>query len=87
MLFEGERTFHDIAGLAEEALILTLVAQCLTVQPLQFGLIVERIQVADPTTAEDQNDTFCSRFEVCLVTTSRISIGLAMQQPGQSNAS
>jgi hypothetical protein len=56
VLPEREGRLHQVAGLAEERVRLALAGHRLAVQPRQFGLVVERVDVADAAGAEHLDD-------------------------------
>src|SRR5262245_37154308 len=64
MAAEGERALEQPAGLAEKGVDLTLAGQLAAVVLRQVGLVVERINVADPATAKDLDDALGLGWEV-----------------------
>jgi len=64
VLTEGPGTFHEIAGLAEKRIHLTLAGHRFAVAADEFGLVVEGVDVADAACAEDLDDALHLRREV-----------------------
>src|SRR6185503_20483099 len=55
---EGELALHQSAGLAKKSVDLALVCELLPVALFQFGLVVERVDVADAAKSADVDDPF-----------------------------
>src|SRR6185436_5564450 len=87
MLPEFVDALHHFARLAEEAQVLALSFQGLAVKVLEFGFVIESVEMTDAATAEDLYHPFCLRREMRQPRRSRHCPRLfAIQEPRQRYA-